>query len=58
MQFALSGGAAAFKVNCIQCHGSGAEGGQGYPNLNDDDWMWGGSVDDIYDGEARHPFCR
>ena len=30
-QFALSGGAAAFKVNCIQCHGSGAEGGQGYP---------------------------
>ena len=29
MQFALSGGAAAFKVNCIQCHGSGAEGGQG-----------------------------
>jgi len=48
MQFALSGGAAAFKVNCIQCHGSGAAGGQGYPNLNDDDWMWGGSVDDIY----------
>ncbi|MDP9760154.1 cytochrome c oxidase cbb3-type subunit 3 [Agrobacterium tumefaciens] len=47
-QFALSGGAAAFKVNCIQCHGSGAEGGQGYPNLNDDDWMWGGSVEDIY----------
>lgn len=47
-QFALSGGAAAFKVNCIQCHGSGAEGGQGYPNLNDDDWMWGGSVEDIF----------
>ncbi|MDS7597054.1 cytochrome-c oxidase, cbb3-type subunit III [Agrobacterium tumefaciens] len=48
MQFALSGGAAAFKVNCIQCHGSGAEGSQGYPNLNDDEWLWGGSVEDIY----------
>jgi cytochrome c oxidase cbb3-type subunit 3 len=48
MQFAVSGGAAAFKVNCIQCHGSGATGGAGYPNLNDDDWLWGGNVEDIY----------
>lgn len=48
MQFALSGGAAAFKVNCIQCHGSGATGGAGYPNLNDDDWLWGGKAEDIY----------
>lgn len=48
MQFAVAGGAAAFKVNCVQCHGSGAEGGNGYPNLNDDDWLWGGSVNDIY----------
>jgi cytochrome c oxidase cbb3-type subunit 3 len=48
MQFAIAGGSAAFKVNCVQCHGSGASGGAGYPNLNDDDWMWGGSVEDIY----------
>ena len=48
MQFAVAGGAAAFKVNCIQCHGSGAEGGNGYPNLNDDDWLWGGNVDAIH----------
>lgn len=48
MQFAVAGGAAAFKINCIQCHGSGAEGGNGYPNLNDDDWLWGGKVQDIY----------
>ncbi|WP_284758409.1 cytochrome-c oxidase, cbb3-type subunit III [Agrobacterium sp. fls2-241-TYG-188a] len=47
MQFAVAGGAAAFKINCIQCHGSGAEGGNGYPNLNDDDWLWGGKVGDI-----------
>ena len=42
--FAASAGAAAFKVNCVQCHGSGAQGSAGYPNLNDDDWLWGGSA--------------
>lgn len=47
-RFATAGGAAAFKVNCTPCHGSGAAGGNGYPNLNDDDWMWGGSIDEIY----------
>ena len=25
-----------------------AEGAAGYPNLNDDDWLWGGTIDDIY----------
>lgn len=47
-QFAIAGGAAAFKVNCVQCHGSGAAGSAGYPNLNDNDWLWGGSADAIY----------
>jgi len=47
-QFAISGGAAAFKINCVQCHGSGAAGSPGYPNLNDDDWLWGGTPDDIF----------
>ncbi|WP_420963061.1 cytochrome-c oxidase, cbb3-type subunit III [Brucella sp. IR073] len=47
-QFAISAGAAAFKVNCVQCHGSGAQGGAGYPNLNDDDWLWGGDIQSIY----------
>jgi len=46
-EFATAAGAAAFKVNCIQCHGSGAEGSPGFPNLNDDDWLWGGSADAI-----------
>lgn len=44
---ATRGGEAAFKVHCIQCHGSGADGvrpGSGYPNLNDDDWLWGGDL--------------
>jgi cytochrome c oxidase cbb3-type subunit 3 len=46
MQAAVAGGRAAFKVNCVQCHGSGAAGSQtlGYPNLNDDDWLWGGDL--------------
>ncbi len=46
MQQAVAGGAAAFRVNCVQCHGSGAAGSQelGYPNLNDDAWLWGGDL--------------
>ncbi len=48
MRQAVAGGAAAFKVNCVQCHGSGAAGGQGYPNLNDDDWLWGGDLEAIH----------
>jgi cytochrome c oxidase cbb3-type subunit 3 len=47
-QFATAAGAAAFKVNCVPCHGSGAAGGAGYPNLNDDDWLWGGSAEAIH----------
>lgn len=45
--FATSAGASLFKVNCVQCHGSGAQGGPGYPNLNDDSWIWGGKPEDI-----------
>jgi len=49
MAQAIAGGAAAFKVNCVQCHGAGAAGYQeyGYPNLNDNDWIWGGTLTDI-----------
>lgn len=46
--FALAGGATAFKENCATCHGSGAQGAKGYPNLNDDDWLWGGKLADIH----------
>jgi cytochrome c oxidase cbb3-type subunit 3 len=46
--FAAAAGAAAFRVNCVQCHGSGAQGSVGYPNLNDDHWLWGGSLEDIH----------
>ncbi|WP_308911593.1 cytochrome-c oxidase, cbb3-type subunit III [Pseudokordiimonas caeni] len=46
--FALQGGKAAFGDNCAGCHGSGAQGFTGFPNLNDDDWLWGGTIDAIY----------
>ncbi|WP_422370736.1 cytochrome-c oxidase, cbb3-type subunit III [Hoeflea sp.] len=48
LQFAIAGGSSAFKVNCAQCHGSGAAGSAGYPNLNDDAWIWGGEIGQIY----------
>jgi len=47
MEVALAGGKAAFGDNCAGCHGSGAQGGNGFPNLNDDDWLWGGALADI-----------
>ena len=47
LQFAMAAGSAAFANNCAPCHGSGAAGSKGYPNLNDDDWLWGGKLTDI-----------
>lgn len=46
--FAIAGGKSAFKDNCATCHGTGGAGSKGYPNLNDDDWLWGGRLDDIH----------
>lgn len=48
--YAIQGGAATFATWCSQCHGSGAAGVQasGYPNLLDDDWLWGGTLDEIH----------
>jgi cytochrome c oxidase cbb3-type subunit 3 len=48
LRFAMAGGAAAFQANCAPCHGRGAQGFAGYPNLNDDDWIWGGTIEDIH----------
>ncbi|MEM8837842.1 MAG: cytochrome-c oxidase, cbb3-type subunit III [Pseudomonadota bacterium] len=47
-RYASAGGESLYKVYCSQCHGSGAQGGPGYPNLNDDDWIWGGDLEAIY----------
>ncbi len=48
LEFAMANGRAAFGDNCAPCHGSGGGGAVGYPNLNDDTWLWGGSLDAIH----------
>ncbi|MBS1168589.1 MAG: fixP, partial [Proteobacteria bacterium] len=47
LEFAMAQGQAAFGNNCAPCHGAGATGSKGYPNLQDDDWLWGGTLTDI-----------
>lgn len=48
LALALAQGRAAFGDNCAPCHGIGGAGAKGYPNLNDDDWLWGGTLEDIH----------
>ena len=47
LRFALAGGEAAFGDNCAPCHGRGAQGAFGYPNLRDDSWLFSGTLDGI-----------
>ena len=60
LQYAMAAGASAFGDNCATCHGAGGQGFPGYPNLNDDAWLWGGTLGDIrqtlrYGIRADHP---
>lgn len=48
LNFALAGGRQVFADNCAPCHGAGGAGALGYPNLADDDWLWGGTLSDIH----------
>jgi cytochrome c oxidase cbb3-type subunit 3 len=47
LEFARAQGRPAFAENCAPCHGAGGGGARGYPNLNDDEWIWGGKLDEI-----------
>jgi cytochrome c oxidase cbb3-type subunit 3 len=47
LSLARARGRTVFGDNCAPCHGSGGAGAKGFPNLNDDDWLWGGSLDQI-----------
>ncbi len=47
LSFARAQGAAVFAINCSPCHGAGGQGSRGYPNLNADRWIWGGTLDEI-----------
>jgi len=53
LDFARAQGRVAFADNCAPCHGAGGGGAKGYPNLNDDDWLWGGKLADI-ENTIRH----
>ncbi len=46
-RYAVARGGSVFRAQCSQCHGSGAAGAKGYPNLLDDDWLWGGDLNAI-----------
>jgi cytochrome c oxidase cbb3-type subunit III len=47
LDFARALGKRAFADNCAPCHGAGGAGARGYPNLIDNKWLWGGSLDQI-----------
>lgn len=40
-------GGRLFANHCAICHGSDARGARGFPNLSDNDWLYGGSADQI-----------
>ena len=44
---ALKVGSRLFLQNCAVCHGSNAKGAVGYPNLTDNDWLYGGEASNI-----------
>ncbi len=63
LNYAMAGGKFLFAENCAPCHGAGGAGGPGYPALVDDEWIWGGGVDDIhatilYGVRSEHPETR
>lgn len=45
--FAQARGAALFRTHCSTCHGANGGGAVGFPNLRDDDWLWGGSLTEM-----------
>jgi cytochrome c oxidase cbb3-type subunit III len=44
---ALNIGRNLFLNNCATCHGSDGGGAPGFPNLTDQDWLWGGDPDTV-----------
>lgn len=61
--FAFASGRSAFGINCSQCHGLGGQGAYGIPSLTDDDWLWGGDLESIYQTiragvRSEHPETR
>jgi cytochrome c oxidase cbb3-type subunit 3 len=44
---AMAIGERLFMNYCAQCHGSDARGAKSFPNLADNDWLWGGDAEAI-----------
>lgn len=44
---AMQVGRRLFLNNCATCHGSAGKGSIGFPNLTDDEWIWGAGYDAI-----------
>ncbi len=65
MSIVQSSGHQLFGDNCAACHGADGSGNANYPNLTDDDWLWGGDVETIAEtmrvwyqhGTLREPRC-
>jgi cytochrome c oxidase cbb3-type subunit 3 len=50
---AMKIGQRLYANNCSVCHGTAARGQVGFPNLTDDDWLWGGEPDQIWHSIAK-----
>ncbi|MBT3041429.1 MAG: cytochrome-c oxidase, cbb3-type subunit III [Candidatus Thiodiazotropha sp. (ex Codakia orbicularis)] len=46
-QYAVASAKVLYGDNCAPCHGGGGQGGPGYPVLADDDWLYGGTIENI-----------
>ncbi len=62
-QFTQAAGQSLFGDNCATCHGAGGQGFPAYPSLIDDEWLWGGTLENIrqtihYGIRAEHPETR
>lgn len=47
MAYVTAAGRVEFEESCSPCHGAGGAGRKGYPSLVDDDWLWGGTPEQI-----------
>jgi cytochrome c oxidase cbb3-type subunit 3 len=63
MEIVRGAAPALWQDNCGACHGRTGGGGPGFPNLTDDEWLWGGSDEAVvasilYGVNASHPETR
>jgi cytochrome c oxidase cbb3-type subunit 3 len=53
---AIKMGVRLFADNCAICHGADAGGNYGFPNLTDDDWLYGGTPEKIVETITKGRF--